>query len=134
MSNIVKIRNSINNYFESQREEHEKVKADNNRRRWGKYYGTKQWKALRQQYYLDHPICEMHEKYGIIVPTTCIHHLRPYSTGITEEAKWRLLLNYNNLCACCDSCHAEFHRQLKLQNTDYLEEIVPVDIQLDNYK
>lgn len=129
MSKIQTIRNNIDNYYKQQEIERNKEKANRRNSRWNKYYSNKYWHELRKWKITKDPLCEMHLKYGYNVPATSIHHLKPFSTGITEEAKFNLLLNPNNLCSCCESCHDEFHRQLTLQNKDYIKEIIPVDCQ-----
>ena len=129
MSKIQTIRNNIDKYYKQQEIERNREKASRRNSKWNKYYSNKYWHELRKWKITKDPLCEMHLKYNMIVPATSIHHLRPFSTGITEEAKWNLLLNPNNLCSCCESCHDEFHRQLKIQNKDYIKEITPVDCQ-----
>lgn len=128
MSRIQTIRSNIEAHMQQERDEYNKEKARRRNSYWNKYYTSKYWKDLRRWKITKDPLCEMHLKYGYNVPATEVHHLRPFGTGITQEAKWKLLLNADNLCSCCRSCHDEFHRQLTIQNTDYIKEIIPVDL------
>ena len=93
-----------------------------------RYYNTPTWKKLRYYYLMNHPLCEMHLQHNKIVPASCVHHKHIFMSGNTDEDKWALFTNENNLCAVCDECHKEFHRQLKSQNKVYLPSIVPTDI------
>ncbi len=116
MSKIETIRSNITKHYEKQKEEYEKKRQSDNRRRWGPYYHSKQWRTLRNQYYVEHPICEVCEIEGRAIPTEEIHHLHVYGSADTEQEKWKLLLNYNNLCACCKYHHNLFHEYLKKNN------------------
>ena len=128
MSRIQTIRSNIEAHMQQQRDEYYKERNNKRNTKWNKYYTSKYWKDLRRWKITKDPLCEMHLKYGYNVPATEVHHLRPFGTGITQEAKWKLLLNADNLCSCCRSCHDEFHRQLTIQNKDYIKEIIPVDL------
>lgn len=128
MSRIQTIRSNIEAHMQQQRDEYYKERNNKRNAKWNKYYTSKYWKDLRRWKITKDPLCEMHLKYGYNVPATEVHHLRPFGTGITQEAKWKLLLNADNLCSCCRSCHDEFHRQLTIQNKDYIKEIIPVDL------
>ena len=128
MSRIQTIRSNIEAHMQQERDEYYKERNNKRNAKWNKYYTSKYWKDLRRWKITKDPLCEMHLKYGYNVPATEVHHLRPFGTGITQEAKWNLLLNADNLCSCCRSCHDEFHRQLTIQNKDYLKEIIPVDL------
>ena len=128
MSRIQTIRSNIEAHMQRERDEYYKERNNKRNAKWNKYYTSKYWKDLRRWKITKDPLCEMHLKYGYNVPATEVHHLRPFGTGITQEAKWKLLLNADNLCSCCRSCHDEFHRQLTIQNKDYIKEIIPVDL------
>ena len=128
MSRIQTIRSNIEAHMQQERDEYNKERNNKRNAKWNKYYTCKQWKDLRRWKINKYPLCEMHLKFGYNVPATEVHHLRPFGTGITQEAKWKLLLNADNLCSCCRSCHDEFHRQLTMQNKDYIKEIIPVDL------
>ena len=39
-----------------------------------------------------------------------VHHKRPFLSGQTEDERWQLLLNPNNLMSLCAECHDDLHR------------------------
>lgn len=131
MSNISKIRDKVNNHFEKKREEYLKKKRERNRLKWGKYYHTKQWMELRERKFLNDPCCEICKMKGVYTPTEEIHHLRRFSSGVTEEEKWLLLLSYSNLISLCSYHHQLAHNLMKERNTDYVSpnEILAADVE-----
>ncbi len=68
------------------------------RRRYGKA-----WKRIRDRYAVAHPLCELCQKNGQLIPTEEIHHKTPLSEGGTH--------NEENLIALCKSCHARLHAE-----------------------
>lgn len=128
--NIEQVRNNIRNKLTQKKRNIEEASKRRNSR-WNRYYQSRQWKQLRQWKITNFPICEMHAKYGIIIPATSIHHKKPFGLGQTEYEKWQLLLDPSNLISCCESCHDEFHRQLKAQHKTYIKEIIPTELQVD---
>lgn len=134
MIDINRIRSNINNYYKQKKEEHYKEHTRKRNEMWLKYYGSTQWKELRNNYYQQHPLCECHEKLGIVVPGEEVHHLKKWSSGITEEAKWKLLLSPQNLCCLCNSCHKLAHKIMNEQGKDYisLDELVNKRYTLNN--
>ena len=125
MIDIKRIRSNIDSFY---RHKNTEKQVQHNSKYCAKYYDSKQWKDLRESYKLQHPLCEVHLKYGICVPGTSIHHKHPFMKCDTEQEKWKLLLDEKNLINCCESCHKEFHRQLREKNLDYLNMIVPVEL------
>jgi hypothetical protein len=77
------------------------------------YYTSKAWNRLRNLYISLHPICEECIKHGHVEPATEIHHLRPFMSEKTEEARWNTLLNESNLIAVCNKCHYAYHYKLR---------------------
>lgn len=77
------------------------------------YYNSKAWKKLRHSYIIDHPLCECCLKKGKVTTATEIHHCTPFLTGKSDEQRWTLLLNTDNLMSVCSQCHDELHRELK---------------------
>lgn len=120
MSDINRIRSNINNYYNKKKEEYTQYRIQKHNDYWNKYYQDIRWKKLRDYYRLLHPICEVCEKEGIVVPAEHVHHIHPFSKGLTEEAKYNLLLNPDNLCSVCKSCHKIIHNIMKQQNKDYV--------------
>ena len=129
MSKIQTIRNNINNYYKQQETERNKEKDNRRNSKWNKYYSNKYWHALREQYYSEHPICQCCEAKGLVVPTEDIHHIKKFSSGITDTAKWNLLLNYYNLLAVCKYHHKLAHIYMERNNTDKagINEILSID-------
>lgn len=78
-----------------------------------KYYNTKQWKNLRNYYIRRNPLCEICLSKGIVKPANEVHHLRPFLTGKTDDERWKLLTNEDNLQSLCYECHDEVHRKMK---------------------
>lgn len=77
-----------------------------------KYYNSLMWKKLRNSYIRKNPLCEVCLSKDIITPAEHIHHRIPFLTGLTEEQRWSLLLDVDNLMSVCRSCHNEIHRQM----------------------
>lgn len=126
---INRIRSNIVNHYKQKREEQTKSRSKKHNDYWNKYYQDHRWKTLRNWYYNIHPTCEVCDKEGIVTPAEHIHHLHRFSSGITEEAKFNLLLNPNNLCSCCVQCHKIFHKIMDNECKDY----VTID-EVINYK
>ena len=133
---INRIRNQIETHYKQKKEEY--IQRRNKRRndKWEKYYSSNQWKTLRNIYYSNHPICEVCEKEGIITPAEHVHHYKKFSSGLNEEARWNLLLNYNNLISLCKTHHEIAHKYMNENNTDKagIEEILKYDHERDIYK
>lgn len=77
-----------------------------------KYYSSKYWKHLRQSFITQHPLCYDCLLKGISRPAEHIHHVIPFERGITDEEKWDLLLDPNNLVSLCQECHTQRHIEL----------------------
>lgn len=73
------------------------------------YYNSKYWRNLRNEYYREHPICEECLAKGIYTPTDDIHHKIPFLKGTTEQQRWQLLLDKNNLMSLCKEHHINKH-------------------------
>ena len=70
---------------------------------------SQKWVKLRAEIVRKHPFCEIHEKAGIEVPATCIHHIREVESGQTEAESTELCYNPDNLIALCERCHKYIH-------------------------
>ena len=86
------------------------------------YYNSKGWKQLRRAYNMSHPLCERCLLKGISRQADEIHHKRFILSGKTDEERWQLLLDPNNLLALCSSCHKELHAIAKRKNLSYCDE------------
>lgn len=74
-----------------------------------KYYNSKGWHTLRNAYYQTHPLCEMCLKNGITKQADHVHHVKEFLSGRTDDERWSLLLNPNNLMSLCLDCHHKVH-------------------------
>ena len=79
-----------------------------------KYYNSKSWKTLRNSYIRSHPLCERCLENGITKPAEHIHHVTPFLRGLTDESRWTLLLDQDNLMALCRDCHSKVHEGQKM--------------------
>ena len=95
---------------------HKEENIERRNNKWNKYYGDKRWKALRKWQIEHHPICYDCALEGRSVPATEVHHVRPFATGKTQEEKWALLLDPNNIVSLCSSCHDKRHAILNHTN------------------
>ena len=68
-----------------------------------------EWRALREEKMKRNPFCEIHEREGIRIPATCVHHIREVESGQTEEESRELCYNIDNLLSLCNKCHHSLH-------------------------
>ena len=129
MSKIQTIRNNIDNYYKQQEIERNKDKSKRRNSCWNKYYSNKYWHELRNNYYMQHPCCECCERQGLVTPTEEVHHKKRFSAGLTEQAKWNLLLSEHNLISVCKYHHDLAHVYMERYNTDTagVDEILSID-------
>ena len=129
MSKIQTIRNNIDNYYKQKEIERNKEKSSRRNSKWNKYYSNKYWHELRNNYYMQHPCCECCERQGIVTPTEEVHHKKRFSAGLTEQAKWNLLLSEHNLISVCKYHHNLAHVYMERYNTDTagIDEILSID-------
>lgn len=74
------------------------------------FYNSMGWHTLRNAYISTHPLCERCLMNGISRQAEEVHHKRPFLSGQTEDERWQLLLNPNNLMSLCTECHDDLHR------------------------
>ena len=86
-------------YCELHRKEHEYKRNPESNKKYGRA-----WKRIRDKYIKEHPLCEMCEKEGRLVPAEEIHHILPVSRGGTHSR--------DNLMALCRSCHNKIHIEM----------------------
>jgi len=65
-----------------------------------KSYG-KPWKQIRAAYLAAHPLCEMCQSEGRLIPATLVHHKVKLTDGGTN--------GWENLMPLCGSCHSRLH-------------------------
>lgn len=73
------------------------------------FYSSMAWNRLRKTFLSLHPICSECLKHEKVEPATCIHHKVPFMRGETDEEKWSLFLDENNLIPLCNKCHTALH-------------------------
>lgn len=88
---------------------HDKYKHNNQS---AKFYNSKSWKTLRNSYIRSYPLCERCLENNIITPAEHVHHKREFLSGNTDEERWQLLLDTDNLMSVCIKCHKEIHKHI----------------------
>lgn len=76
-----------------------------------KMYGN-QWRKLRALYISEHPVCELCEKQGRLVPVEEVHHKIPIKQG--GKNTW------SNLMSLCQSCHTKIHMEMGDRQGGYM--------------
>ena len=74
-----------------------------------KYYSTTAWRNVRQAYLIEHPICELSLLEHKVVEAEQVHHLVKWFDQATDELRWRLLLDPENLISLTNSVHQLLH-------------------------
>lgn len=77
------------------------------------YYNTSLWHNLRNYYIKQHPLCEECLKDGMVKEAEDVHHTIPFLQGKTDEERWQLLLNEDNLESLCTIHHKDIHNRMK---------------------
>ena len=95
---------------EKKRKKKQTNNASERRKERQRFYNTPQWKELTQWYKKKNPLCEMCLQKGKTTPVEAVHHIdSPFREGLTEEEKWGLMLDIDNLMSVCVDCHLEIH-------------------------
>lgn len=92
-----------------------KPKRKNNNRCFNqssKYYNTKQWHILRNDYIRHNPLCERCLSCDRVTAAEHVHHITPFLTGDDERERMKLLLDRNNLMSVCQKCHRIIHEEI----------------------
>jgi len=79
----------------------QKTKAYNQRRRDVRKLYDRNWEKVRDSYIARHPLCELCEAAGRLVPAEHVHHVVPLFQGGTHRD--------SNLQALCKPCHGKQH-------------------------
>ena len=82
-----------------------------NKAKVSRIYNSKQWKALRNAYIMQNPLCECCLEKGITKAASEVHHITPILTGKDDLEMLDIALNPNNLKALCVECHHEEHNK-----------------------
>lgn len=84
------------------------------------FYSSRRWKNCRAAYLKSvGGLCERCYRKGLIVPATMVHH----SVYLSERNinNPHVTLNWNNLEALCDACHAAEHEQNMQKRRFYVD-------------
>lgn len=132
--NIENIRNNIRNKLNANKQEQIDEHNKRTNKHSSKWYGNKAWHILRNQYYTAQPICECCLKQGIIKSADSVHHLKRFMSGDSEEDKWKLFLDWNNLCSLCTRHHNMCHEMMRAQgrNEMTIDEVIQYDALLND--
>ena len=69
-----------------------------------RYYGTQQWKNLREIKLSQDPLCELCKDRHKTTPATLVHHMIPTDAG---GEMWDM----SNLQSLCNPCHESIHKR-----------------------
>lgn len=71
-------------------------------------YNTTRWRATRENYLREHPLCEMCLIDEKVEPATQVHH-RDSFMNYNGLKRVEVAFDYDNLMALCAECHAKLH-------------------------
>ena len=91
------------------------------------YYNSSAWHSLRNEYYMKNPLCECCMAHDRVTAAEHVHHCKPFLLGITENDKWRLLLDISNLMSVCTACHTALHTKAKRYGLSYVDELTDAE-------
>nr|DAF12565.1 MAG TPA: HNH endonuclease [Caudoviricetes sp.] len=79
-------------------------------------YTSTKWRKLRLAHLQLHPLCELCQKEGKVVPAVDVHHITSFMS--TNDHLKRIYLAYdpNNLMSLCKECHQKVHNSKACQN------------------
>lgn len=97
-----------------------------------KYYNTIAWRRLRKVYISEHPICYECLQHNRVRPAADVHHLKKFSSGVTEEERWKLFLDINNLRSLCEHCHMKYHTKMKRYGLDRIDGLTDKEYEDDD--
>lgn len=75
-----------------------------------KYYASKAWRNMREHILMHQPLCVVCLSEDRVTSATEVHHILPFLRGVTEEQRWKLLLDESNLIPVCRECHQLIHK------------------------
>lgn len=76
--------------------------------RQAEFYNSTEWKRCRESYKKSvGGLCEMCKARGKITPAKVVHHKIHLNAQNIDDVN--LTLNFSNLMALCQDCHAEIH-------------------------
>lgn len=100
----------------------EKQKGSKRSNRSLKYYNDRRWKILRNWYIRENPLCEICMMMGISKEAEHVHHRKEFLKGKTEEERYELLLDPDNLQSLCAEHHMEIHNKRRKEEQEEKED------------
>lgn len=88
-------------------------KPSERRKQRSDIYNSKQWKALRNAYFMANPLCEECLKNGKITAGAHVHHIDSFTNYEDENTRIAVALDWNNLMTLCVDCHEKMHGNVK---------------------
>lgn len=73
---------------------------------------SKRWRELRAAKLRSHPLCELCEEAGRVVPAVDIHHRIPVESAKSLPDMEALAYDPANLQALCVACHIKVHKEM----------------------
>ena len=96
------------------------------------FYSSPAWRNLRDVYVRQHPVCELSLLEHRVMEAQEVHHIVKWADQQTDEMKWQLLLDADNLISLTRTVHQYIHyaqdklteeqRLLLLQRRQAIEE------------
>ena len=77
-------------------------------------YNSTSWKHTRNTFIQFHPVCELCLLRGITKPAEQIHHAIKFHEQWTNDLRWKLLTDTDNLMALCTDHHNYIHKNQEL--------------------
>lgn len=91
--------------------------------RSAEYYNSNAWRSLRKEYYVKNPLCECCMSHNIVTVADHVHHKLIWLSQPTEDLRWQVFLDENNLMSVCTKCHTALHIKAKRYNLKYIDEL-----------
>ena len=88
-----------------------------------KFYSSMPWKNARRAYISQHPVCELSLLDNQVKPAQHVHHIIKWFEQDTEDIKWTLMLDPDNLLALDNRIHQYIHycpNKLTQAQRDYI--------------
>lgn len=74
-----------------------------------RYYNSTSWKSLRKIYLMTHPVDELALLEEKVLSAEHVHHLVKWFDQNSEELRWQLLLDEDNLISVTSELHNFIH-------------------------
>ena len=74
-----------------------------------KYYNSRAWRDYRRSFVKTHPICELSILSNNVRACEHLHHIVKFEAQPTEELRWMMLLDDDNVIALTKDKHMTIH-------------------------